>query len=79
MGNTLVIKPAEDASLTTLRMAELALEAELPDGVLNVVTGLGASAGAALSAHPDIDYVTFTGSPMTVRPSRRRRPVTIVA
>ena len=65
MGNTLVIKPAEDASLTTLRIAELALEAGLPAGVLNVVTGLGAVAGAALSSHRDIDYVTFTGSPMT--------------
>ncbi|MEX0346268.1 MAG: aldehyde dehydrogenase family protein [Rhizobiaceae bacterium] len=65
MGNTLVVKPAEDASLTTLRMAELALEAGLPEGVLNVVTGLGADAGAALSAHPGIDYVTFTGSPLT--------------
>ncbi len=65
MGNTLVIKPAEDASLTTLRMAELGLEAGLPEGVLNVVTGYGATAGAALSAHPGIDYVTFTGSPLT--------------
>ncbi|MBO6639282.1 MAG: aldehyde dehydrogenase family protein [Roseitalea sp.] len=65
MGNTLVIKPAEDASLTALRVAELALEAGFPDGVFNVVTGLGAEAGAALSAHPDVDYVTFTGSPAT--------------
>ena len=65
MGNTLVVKPAEDASLTTLRIAELALEAGLPEGVLNVVTGYGATAGAALSAHPQIDYVTFTGSPQT--------------
>ena len=65
MGNTLVIKPAEDASLTALRIAELALEAGIPEGVFNVVTGLGAEAGAALSAHPLVDYVTFTGSPMT--------------
>ncbi|MBA3448883.1 MAG: aldehyde dehydrogenase family protein, partial [Pseudaminobacter sp.] len=65
MGNTLVIKPAEDASLTAIRMAELALEAGFPAGVFNVVTGYGREAGAALSAHPLVDYVTFTGSPMT--------------
>ena len=65
MGNTLVVKPAEDASLTAIRMAELALEAGFPDGVFNVVTGLGRDAGAALSAHPLVDYVTFTGSPPT--------------
>ena len=65
MGNTLVIKPAEDASLTTIRIAELALEAGIPAGVFNVVTGYGADAGAALSAHPGVDYVTFTGSPVT--------------
>lgn len=65
MGNTLVIKPAEDASLTALRIAELALEAGIPEGVLNVVTGYGREAGAALSAHPLVDYVTFTGSPPT--------------
>ena len=52
MGNTLVVKPAEDASLTTIRMAELALEAGFPEGVFNVVTGYGRDAGAALSAHP---------------------------
>ncbi|GHD14420.1 aldehyde dehydrogenase family protein [Tianweitania populi] len=65
MGNTLVVKPAEDASLTTIRIAELALEAGFPEGVFNVVTGYGRDAGAALSAHRDIDYVTFTGSTMT--------------
>ncbi|MCV0395285.1 MAG: aldehyde dehydrogenase family protein [Rhizobiaceae bacterium] len=65
MGNTLVVKPAEDASLTAIRIAELALEAGFPAGVFNVLTGYGAEAGAALSAHPDIDYVTFTGSPPT--------------
>lgn len=65
MGNTLVVKPAEDASLTTIRIAELALEAGIPAGVFNVVTGYGAEAGAALSAHPLVDYVTFTGSPAT--------------
>ncbi len=65
MGNTLVVKPAEDASLTAIRMAELALEAGFPEGVFNVVTGYGRDAGAALSAHPMVDYVTFTGSPPT--------------
>ncbi|TXR48617.1 aldehyde dehydrogenase family protein [Phyllobacterium endophyticum] len=65
MGNTLVVKPAEDASLSTIRIGELALEAGFPDGVLNVITGYGRQAGAALSAHPGIDYVTFTGSPAT--------------
>jgi aldehyde dehydrogenase (NAD+) len=65
MGNTLVVKPAEDASLTTIRMAELALEAGFPSGVFNVITGYGSEAGAALSAHPGVDYVTFTGSPPT--------------
>lgn len=65
MGNTLVVKPAEDASLTAIRIAELALEAGIPEGVVNVVTGYGGEAGAALSAHPLVDYVTFTGSPLT--------------
>jgi aldehyde dehydrogenase (NAD+) len=65
MGNTLVVKPAEDASLTTIRIAELALEAGFPEGVFNVVTGYCRDAGAALSAHPLVDYVTFTGSPGT--------------
>ncbi|HTV68060.1 MAG TPA: aldehyde dehydrogenase family protein [Rhizobiaceae bacterium] len=62
MGNTLVVKPAEDASLTTIRIAELALEAGVPPGVFNVITGYGRDAGALLSAHPDVHYVTFTGS-----------------
>ncbi len=65
MGNTLVVKPAEDASLTAIRIGELALEAGFPPGVFNVVTGYGRTAGAALSAHPLVDYVTFTGSPPT--------------
>lgn len=65
MGNTLVVKPAEDASLTSVRIAELALEAGCPPGVFNVVTGYGGEAGAALSAHRQVDYVTFTGSPAT--------------
>lgn len=65
MGNALVVKPAEDASLTSIRIAELALEAGIPAGVFNVVTGYGRDVGAALSAHPLVDYVTFTGSPLT--------------
>jgi gamma-glutamyl-gamma-aminobutyraldehyde dehydrogenase len=61
-GNSVVIKPPELASLTTLRMAELALEAGLPRGVFNVVPGLGHVAGRALGLHPDVDMITFTGS-----------------
>lgn len=66
-GCTAVFKPAEDASLSVLRGAELLLEAGLPPGVVNVVTGLGAEAGAALAAHPGVDRVTFTGSTATGR------------
>jgi aldehyde dehydrogenase (NAD+) len=66
-GCTGVIKTAEDASLTTLRTAELLVEAGVPPGVINVVTGLGAEAGAALAAHLDVDRVAFTGSTATGR------------
>ena len=62
MGNACVLKPAEEACLTALAFAALATEAGLPAGALNVVTGLGAEAGAALSAHPGIHHVSFTGS-----------------
>jgi aldehyde dehydrogenase (NAD+) len=62
MGNAAVLKPAEDACLSALRVAELALDCGLPEGALNVVTGLGEEAGAALAGHPGIDFVTFTGS-----------------
>ena len=61
-GNSMVIKPAELTSLSALRMAELACEAGLPDGVLNVVPGMGETAGQALGRHPDVDVLTFTGS-----------------
>ena len=61
-GCTIVLKPAEETPLTALRLGELALEAGFPKGVFNVVTGMGPTAGAALSAHPDVDKVTFTGS-----------------
>ncbi len=64
-GNSCVVKPAEDACLSVIRMAELAREIGFPDGALNVVTGLGAEAGAALSAHPGVDFISFTGSPAT--------------
>ena len=63
MGNATVMKPAEDACLTPLRIAGLAAEAGFPDGAFNVVTGVGNEAGAALAEHPDIDFLSFTGSP----------------
>jgi aldehyde dehydrogenase (NAD+) len=62
VGNACVVKPAEDTPLTSLRVARLALDAGLPAGVLNVVTGLGAEAGSALADHPDVDHLSFTGS-----------------
>lgn len=62
MGNAVVLKPAEDTSLTALALARLAAEAGFPAGALNVVTGLGEEAGAALAAHPGIHHVSFTGS-----------------
>ena len=61
-GCTIVLKPAEETSLTALRLGELMIEAGLPDGVVNIVTGLGEMVGAALTAHPDVDKVAFTGS-----------------
>lgn len=63
MGNTVVLKPAEEACLCPLRIAELALEVGFPAGVINVVTGYGHVAGAALTSHPDVDFLSFTGSP----------------
>nr|WP_191286347.1 aldehyde dehydrogenase family protein [Aliiroseovarius zhejiangensis] len=62
MGNACVLKPAEEACLTALAFARLAEEAGLPKGALNVVTGLGEEAGAALSAHPGVNHISFTGS-----------------
>lgn len=61
-GNACVLKPAEEACLTALAFAELARRAGLPDGALNVVPGLGTEAGAALSAHPGVHHISFTGS-----------------
>jgi gamma-glutamyl-gamma-aminobutyraldehyde dehydrogenase len=61
-GNSVIVKPAELTSLSTIRMAEIASEAGIPDGVFNVVPGLGETAGQALGRHMDVDIVTFTGS-----------------
>jgi acyl-CoA reductase-like NAD-dependent aldehyde dehydrogenase len=61
-GNTIIIKPSEDASLVALRLGEILLEAGIPEGVFNVLTGDGETAGAALANHNDIDKITFTGS-----------------
>ncbi|MFV0490690.1 MAG: aldehyde dehydrogenase family protein [Pseudorhodobacter sp.] len=66
-GNSVVLKPGESASLSLLRLAELALEAGLPEGVLNVVTGAGPVAGEAIGLHPGIDVLAFTGSGATGR------------
>ncbi len=62
MGNACVLKPAEEACLTALAFAELARQAGLPDGALNVVPGLGVEAGAALASHPGVRHLSFTGS-----------------
>lgn len=64
-GNTVVIKPAEQTPLSTLLLGQIMLDAGLPAGVCNVVTGLGETAGAALAAHPQVDHLTFTGSVAT--------------
>jgi aldehyde dehydrogenase (NAD+) len=64
-GCTVILKPAEEAPLTSLRLGELALEAGVPPGVVNVVPGYGETAGAALAAHPGVDKVAFTGSHIT--------------
>ncbi|MGD9915984.1 MAG: aldehyde dehydrogenase, partial [Rhizobiaceae bacterium] len=61
-GNSVVLKPAEQSPLSALLLAELAAEAGLPDGVLNVVPGFGEDAGQALGRHPDVDVLAFTGS-----------------
>ena len=61
-GNTVILKPAEQTPLTALRLGELILEAGLPDGVVNIITGFGPGAGSSIAEHPDIDKVAFTGS-----------------
>ncbi|MGF6753254.1 aldehyde dehydrogenase [Paraburkholderia sp. GAS42] len=65
VGNSVIVKPAEQTSLATLRIAELALEAGVPPGVFSVVTGFGESAGQALGLHADVDLIAFTGSTET--------------
>ncbi len=82
MGNACVLKPAEEACLTVLAFARIAEEAGLPPGALNVVPGLGEEAGAALSAHPDVNHVSFTGSVATgalvqIAAARNAVPVTL--
>jgi aldehyde dehydrogenase (NAD+) len=81
-GNACVVKPAEDACLSLLRVAELAADVGLPEGALNIVTGLGRVAGAALATHPGIEHVSFTGSPATGawvagEAAKRHCPVTL--
>jgi aldehyde dehydrogenase (NAD+) len=81
-GNAAVVKPAEDACLSVLRVVELAHAVGFPAGAVNVVTGYGAEAGAALAAHPGIDHISFTGSPATgaavqAAAARNNRPVTM--
>ncbi len=66
-GCAVVLKPAEDTPLTALRLAELLIEAAVPPGVVNVITGYGAEAGEALSRHPGVDKIAFTGSIGTAR------------
>jgi hypothetical protein len=61
-GNTMILKPAEQTSLTALRLGELIQEAGIPDGVVNIITGFGPGAGSSIAEHPDIDKVSFTGS-----------------
>ena len=64
-GNSVVLKPSEKSPLSALRLAGLAKEAGLPDGVFNVVSGFGHEAGQALARHPDVEVITFTGSTRT--------------
>ena len=64
-GCTVVLKPSEEASLTPLRLGELCVEAGFPEGVINIVTGMGHSAGSALTKHPDVSKIAFTGSAET--------------
>jgi acyl-CoA reductase-like NAD-dependent aldehyde dehydrogenase len=76
-GNTVVVKPAELTPLTALRLAELALEAGIPEGVLQVVVGTGPTAGARLAEHPDVAKVAFTGSTAVGREVMARASGTI--
>ena len=64
-GNTFVLKPAEDTSLSACKLGEFFIEAGFPDGVMNIVTGYGYEIGDALVSHPSVDWVGFTGSTAT--------------
>ena len=82
MGNAAVVKPAEEASLTALMLGQLALDVGFPPGALNIVPGYGEEAGAALTGHPGIDHISFTGSPevgtlVQQAAARHHRPVTL--
>ncbi len=82
MGHAAVVKPAEDACLSVLKVGELALEVGFPPGVVNIVTGYGEDAGAALAAHKGIDHISFTGSPETgalvqAAAAKNNKPVTM--
>jgi aldehyde dehydrogenase (NAD+) len=76
-GNTVVMKPAEQTPLTALRAAELAREAGFPDGVINIVNGLGETAGHAIVVHPDVDKVAFTGHVDTAKIIQRNAAETL--
>jgi aldehyde dehydrogenase (NAD+) len=81
-GNVCVVKPAEDACLSLLRVAQLAADVGFPAGVLNIVTGYGHEVGDALARHPGIDHISFTGSPhvgtlITQAAAQRHCPVTL--
>ena len=76
-GNTVVLKPSEQTSLTSLWMAALGAEAGLPPGVLNVVTGSGSEVGAALAAHPGVHKISFTGSTEVGRSIQRQAADTL--
>lgn len=81
-GNACVVKPSEDACLSLLHVASLGAEAGLPAGALNIVTGYGAEAGAALARHPGVDHISFTGSPsvgtlVTQLAAEHHAPVTL--
>lgn len=77
MGNTVIVKPASNTSLTALKLAELASQAGLPPGVLNVITGSGAVVGNALVEHPGIDKIAFTGATSTGQGILRRSADTL--
>lgn len=62
-GNAVVIKPAEASPLSTLYLAQLVKEARIPDGVVNIIPGLGKTAGTAMTQHPRLNKMSFTGSP----------------